>query len=348
MTEQEPRAITDFQHRQASHCESGSTANLCHFQGIDISEPMAFGIGAGLYFAYLFFLRAAHVRITSFRRSPGTVIRNTFRRLGIRYCRRSFWSRARAQRLLDQVLEQGQPVICQASLYWLPYFPLSMRLHFNAHHIVVYGRDDGHYVVSEPMLEEPKTLTRDDLERARFARGGMNPNGRMYWLRDKPEPRSVDLARPILQGIQDVCYQMLVPPVPILGVRGIRFLARDVMRWKQKLPEADVRENLSQIIYMQELVGSGGAGYRAMYAAFLSEAARVMQSEELAEATERMTAIVERWQDFGVLATRFVRGRPNPGDEYASMAEALRDLAAQEEALYRKLREYAKRREAVL
>ncbi len=49
-----------------------------------------------------------------------------------------------------------------------------------------------------------------------------------------------------------------------------------------------------------------------------------------------------------MLATRCVRGRPNPGDSYAAMAESLRGLAGEEEKLYRKLRDYAKRREASL
>jgi hypothetical protein len=347
--EEEPRVITNFEHHHAAHCESGATAGLCRYQGIeDVTEPLAFGIGGGVFFGYFPFLRAAHIRVTTYRRTPGGILCNAFRRLGIRYYRKNFWSKAKAARAVDEVLDQGTPVMCQVSLYWLPYFAPSMRIHFNAHHIVVYGREDGHYVISEPMLEEPVTLTRDELTRARFARGGMNPNGRMYWLRDDPQPRSVNLSRPILQGIQDVCYHMLVPPVPLLGIRGIRFLARDVLRWKRKLPDDVVRENLSQIVYMQELVGSGGAGYRAMYAAFLTEAADVMKSEELADAGRKMTAIADQWRDFAVLATRFVRRRPNPGDTYSSMANALQSLAAQEETLYRDLREYAKRTEASL
>ena len=348
MTEKQSCVVTGFQHHQAAHCETGATSNLLRYQGFDISEPMALGIGGGLTFGYFPFLRMAHMLLTTFRTMPGQVMRATCRRLGVRLYRQKFWLRARAQQRLDAVLEQGRPVMCQTSLYWLPYFPPGMRLHFNGHHIVIYGRDNGRYLVSEPMLDEVVTLTGAELERARFARGGMNPNGRMYWLCEQPQPRSVDLTRPILAGIRQVCYRMLVPPVPMLGVRGIRFLARDLMRWKRKLPEDEVRENLSGIVFMQELVGSGGAGYRAMYAGFLTEAAELLKSEELAEAGRNMSAIVDQWRDFAVLATRFVRGRPNPGDSYTAMAESLRDLAGEEEKLFRKLRDYAKRKEALL
>jgi hypothetical protein len=340
--------VTKFQHHQGAHCETAATSNLLRYQGFDISEPMALGIGGGLAFGYFPFLRMAHLRLTTFRTVPGRVARTACRRMGLRLQRQKFWVHSRAQQRLDEELEQGRPVICQTSLYWLPYFPPGMRLHFNGHHIVVYGREDGRYLVSEPMMEEVVTLTPVELERARFARGGMNPNGRMYWLVEDPKPRSVDLTRPILAGIQEVCYRMLVPPIPFLGVRGIRFLGRDLLRWKRKLPEDQVREALSGIVFMQELVGSGGAGYRAMYAGFLTEAAEVLKSEELAQAARSMTVIVDQWRAFAVLATRFIRGRPNPGDTYTSMAEALKALAGEEEKLHRKLRDYAKRREASL
>ena len=349
VTEKDNRVSINYPHSQGAHCESGATAGLCRYQGIgDMTEPLAFGIGGGVFFGYFPFLRAAHILVTTYRRTPGGIVCNAFRRLGIRYYRKSFWSKAKAARAVDEVLDQGKPVMCQTSLYWLPYFPPGMRVHFNAHHVVVYGRENGRYLISDPILDDVATLTREELTRARFARGGMNPNGRIYWLRDDPQPRSVDLSRPILQGIQDVCYHMLVPPVPLLGIRGIRFLARDVMRWKRKLPDDVVRENLSHIVYMQELVGSGGAGYRAMYAAFLTEAADVLKAEVLAEAGQTMTAIADQWRDFAVLATRFVRGRPNPGDTYSAMADALQALASQEETLYRGLRQYAKRTEASL
>lgn len=46
-----------FPHRQSAHCESGVTANLLTCGGIEISEAMAFGIGSGLFFGYVPFLK---------------------------------------------------------------------------------------------------------------------------------------------------------------------------------------------------------------------------------------------------------------------------------------------------
>jgi len=40
-----------FVHQQAAHCETGVTSALFRFQGVDISEPMIFGIGSGIFSA---------------------------------------------------------------------------------------------------------------------------------------------------------------------------------------------------------------------------------------------------------------------------------------------------------
>ncbi|MCJ7784737.1 MAG: BtrH N-terminal domain-containing protein, partial [Desulfobacterales bacterium] len=43
----------DFDHRQAAHCENGVISNLLRFHNINLSEAMVFGIGSGLFFAYM-------------------------------------------------------------------------------------------------------------------------------------------------------------------------------------------------------------------------------------------------------------------------------------------------------
>ncbi|MBA4395138.1 MAG: peptidase, partial [Desulfobacca sp.] len=46
----------NFNHRQAAHCENGTTSNLLRFHHLDLSEAMVFGIGAGLFFAFMPFI----------------------------------------------------------------------------------------------------------------------------------------------------------------------------------------------------------------------------------------------------------------------------------------------------
>ncbi|HBK71973.1 MAG TPA: peptidase, partial [Flavobacteriaceae bacterium] len=50
----------DFTHYQSAHCENGVVSNLLKHKGHDISEPMVFGIGSGLFFVYIPFLKVNH------------------------------------------------------------------------------------------------------------------------------------------------------------------------------------------------------------------------------------------------------------------------------------------------
>jgi hypothetical protein len=48
----------DFKHTQAAHCENGVTTSLLRHHGVNqITEPLAFGIGSGLFFIYIPFMK---------------------------------------------------------------------------------------------------------------------------------------------------------------------------------------------------------------------------------------------------------------------------------------------------
>ena len=42
-----------LQHKPAAHCENGTISNLLRFYGVEVSEPMAFGLSSGLFFVHL-------------------------------------------------------------------------------------------------------------------------------------------------------------------------------------------------------------------------------------------------------------------------------------------------------
>lgn len=334
-----PDITIDFAHRQTTHCESGAMINLLRFHGVELTEPMAFGIGGGIFFGYFPLLRMAHIRVTTFRRMPGAIFRKGLKRLGVAHRTTAFFRPDAAQRTLDRLLDDGTPVACQVGFFWLPYVPRAMRSHFNAHNIVIYGRHGDDYLVSEPGMEQVQTIRRADLARARFAKGGLNPRGRLYWLTRDRAAGQPDLTAPILAGLKDTCYNMLDIPFPVLGVRGIRYLARDLVKWQRQLDGDALRDNLNQIIIMQEVVGSGGAGFRFMFAAFLAEAAAVLAAPDLAQASRDMTALGDHWRDFALITSRFIKNRSQSGDTYQTVVDRLNDLADREETAYRRLRE---------
>ncbi len=329
----------DFKHRQAAHCESGVTANMLTHHGVAISEAMAFGIGAGLFFGYLPFIRPNNLPLTTFRVSTGKIFGTVTKALGISVKSETFRSKERSMDALDELLEAGIPVGIQAGVFWLPYFPPAYRFHFNAHNLVVCGREGDDYWVSDPLFEEPVRCSSEGLRKARFARGPLGPRGRMYYI--DGGSGAAEFVAPARSGIGKVCNAMLGAPLPLIGVRGVRFLAGRMERWEKKLGRQSAIQHVAQVIRMQEEIGTGGAGFRFIYAAFLQELAGLTGEEEFAEFSGRMTAVGDRWRMFAARGSRYCKGRSREGEGLPFLADILRECAGMEKELYTDLAEFA-------
>lgn len=327
-----------FDHRQSSHCESGVASNLLQYHGHTISEAMAFGIGEGLFFVYLPFIKVNALPLTAFRCEGGGILKRVTRRMGCRLKWRTFRDPSRAMDELDRKLDEGTPVGCRTGGYWLPYFPPAFRIHFNLHNIVVYGRRGDDYLISDPVFPEPVVCPRKDLIKARFAKGALAPRGTMYYMASNSS--EFDQTRAIRKGIRGTCRKMLQTPGPIAGVGGIRFLARRVENWPRRLGERRARQCLGQLIRMQEEIGTGGGGFRFMYAAFLQEAGDRLRAPRLDEISNELTAVGDRWRDFALLGARVCKGKAAADESYPALATLLRDCAAGEEKVFRSLRAF--------
>jgi hypothetical protein len=324
-----------FPHRQSAHCESGVAANLFTFHGAPVSEAMVFGLGSGLFFGYFPFIRINRLPLTTFRAAPGRILRRAAKRLGIDIRFRTFGNRERGMAELDRLLDRGIPVGVQTGVYWLPYFPPSLRFHFNAHNLVVTGKEGNSYRISDPVFGEPVSCPAEDLERARFARGTLAPRGKMYFVGNVPE--KIDPAPAIASAVREVCFLMNRLPIPLIGVRGIRHLAGRLASWPSRLGPRKALLYLGNVIRMQEEIGTGGAGFRFMYAAFLQEAAAVLGDDRFLELSRRMTAVGDRWRDFAMEGARQCKGRPGENGGFDTLARIVGECADREQELYRDL-----------
>jgi hypothetical protein len=326
----------DFKHRFLAHCETGCVAGLLQHAGIDMDEPMVFGIGAGLYFGYFPFIQVGVHKLTTFRNRPGTIFNAASKRLGIDLHVRQFSDEKQAMDELDALLERGIPVGVQLGTFWLPYMLPAARIHVNLHNAIVFGREGDDYLISDITQQQPVTCPRDALQRSRFAKGTMKPKGRMYHV----EPGS-KMARELTPSVRDsvraVCNQMTTW-FPMVGVRGIELLARNVRRWKSGLGEPALRANLSDVICMSELFGTGGGGFRFMYAAFVKQAGERTGNPRLAALTGTFLDVGTRWRAFASAAHRFCKGRMLPGEEYEMLPEMLEAIAERERRACAELR----------
>ncbi len=329
-----------FQHRQSAHCESGVMASLLSHAGLPMSEPMAFGLASGLAFAYLPIVKLSGMPLIAYRMPPKHLIKTLSKRLGARLNSRTFGNPEQGRRELDALLDQGRLAGLQSSVFWLPYFPPEMRFHFNAHNLLAYGRDGDEYLISDPVFEEPVRCAAADLQKARFAKGALAAKGLMYWLDDVPQEQ--DWEKLIRQAVLGTTRILDGMPLPWIGIRGIQHLARQV----ERLDPAQTKYNhlyLTHIVRMQEEIGTGGAGFRFMYASFLQEAGEKIGAAELGEASTRLTAIGDDWRQFASACVRASRSKGEAPD-FRPIAEMLRGIAGQERALMKELGAWSKRK----
>ncbi|AEH01924.1 BtrH N-terminal domain-containing protein [Lacinutrix sp. 5H-3-7-4] len=324
-----------FTHHQTAHCENGVISNLMKHNGFNISEPMAFGIGSGLLFCYIPFLKVNHAPSFSYRSMPGTIFKRFAKRTGIKIKRQKFKNSKDAKAVLDKNLKDNNPVGLQVGVFGLTYFPDEYRFHFNAHNLVVYGKNENTYLISDPVMETVTTLTDKELEKVRFAKGALAPKGHMYYPVDFPKELSLEKA--IVKGIKHTCRDMLAP-MPVIGVKGIKYTAKLIRKWPKTKGTKKANHYLGQIVRMQEEIGTGGGGFRYIFAAFLQEASKVLNNDKLLELSKEMTLIGDLWRDFAVDASRIYRNRSSKVDGYNDIANQLEIIADKEKAFFTTLK----------
>jgi hypothetical protein len=325
----------DYQHIQAAHCENGVTTSLLRHSGISkITEPLAFGIGSGLFFVYIPFMKINNGPAIAFRTQPGLIFKRTCRALGIPVTRKKFSSREQASKVLEECLQAGQPVGCQVGVYYLTYFPKEYRFHFNAHNIIVFGKEEDRYLISDPVMETATSLSSYELERVRFARGAFAPRGQIYYPSVMKDVSDEQMRRAIRTGIRRNVRDMLHIPGNIAGVRGIRYTAKKIRKWRDQLGIEKAGSYLAQLVRMQEEIGTGGGGFRFIYGAFLQEAYTYIPVEDLPEISKKFTQTGDLWRTAAVQAAGIYKGRLGSQQDFNVMSDYLLEIAALEKQAF--------------
>jgi hypothetical protein len=257
--------------------------------------------------------------------------------MGIDYFRKGFRDPEEAMNELDRVLDTGIPVGLQVGVYNLPFFPAEYRMHYNMHNMVVYGRENGMYYIADSVVPGEHKLTREELKRVRYPKGPFNPKGKMYYV--KSLPKDIDYKTAIIKGLKKVIFENTVP-FWMVGVKGIRYLAGKLRKWPVKLGDKVASRYLGQLILNQEEIGTGGCGYRYIFAAFLSEAAKILDDPKFIEFTKQTNAIASKWREFSYQGARNCKERSGPEVTYDALADILLEVADLEEKLMKDIKNH--------
>jgi hypothetical protein len=130
---------------------------------------------------------------------------------------------------------------------------------------------------------------------------------------------------------------MLKTPVPIAGLRAMKYLAKHIKELRNK-DKKYAKLFLGHIVRMQEEIGTGGAGFRFMYASFLQEASEIFDNDEiLKEASEMMLGVGDEFREFALLIAKSLKSKDI---DFNTIANRLVEIQESEKQVYKKMLEF--------
>jgi hypothetical protein len=187
-------------------------------------------------------------------------------------------------------------------------------------------------------MEVTTSLSPEELEKVRFAQGALAPKGHLYYPKQVGIITEETIRKGIIKGIKRNCRDMLYIPGNVAGVKGIKYTANKIEDWRDKLGPRQAALHLGQIVRMQEEIGTGGGGFRFLYAAFLEEAAVILKNDELIGVSEQITKAGDLWRDSALQMSGIYKGRLTTQADFKASADILREISAVEKQAFKNLR----------
>lgn len=280
-------SVPGYVHTPGHHCGSTALRNLLGFHGVaNLSEEMAFGLGAGACFYYVALEDASPTRWFNGRTAR---LEENFSELtgGVLQLRTfdegddGAWEAAREE------VDAGNPVLLLTDLYYLDHYGNSA--HFPGHAVVLAGYDEQFAHLSDTGFEQLQTTTRlEDLDRARHSGHPAYPlSGHMFTASGAVTQEQLRAAIPA--AIDRAAQAMVASEFgEFSGLGAVERLAKEAGNWPEVAEDWQWCARFGyQVI---ERRGTGGGAFRLMYSRFLEEAGRP-EAPLAAEAAARWTAL---------------------------------------------------------
>jgi hypothetical protein len=260
--------VPGYRHTPGHHCGSTALRNLLAFHGAEVSEEMAFGLGAGACFYYVTLPEQSPSRFTNGR--VGQLEQNFLELTGTPLRLRTSDDDAEAWRMASEAVEEGRPAVLLTDLYYLDHYGNSA--HFPGHAVVLAGFDDEVAYLSDTGFEELQTTKLENLSKARHSKNPAFPlSGHMLDMPNGSRIEASDLSGAIPGAIARATEQMLEPAFgEFQGLPALERFAAEAPDWPA---EAEDWQWCARFAYQViERRGTGGGNFRLMYGRFLEEA----------------------------------------------------------------------------
>jgi hypothetical protein len=307
-------------------------ADVLRTVGIDLSEPMAFGLGAGP--AFVLVEGAGFTPSTMFFGRSIGFEQDLCRALGVAFDDRSQPNFDEAWPVLHGGLQEGRPALLVTDIKYLPHYGTST--HFNGHRVVLAGEDAaaGTALVADTHF--------DGLCEVPFAslRAAMESDAPPVTIRDCSfafieSPREKPDLHAAARSAVQAAAQAQFDDGGYTGVPGIERLARSMARWSDRADRDWCARFGYQVI---ERRGTGGGLFRRLYSRFLSEAGETLPDPELLGLAPIAGAAANAWT---ALAEELKALSEQKAPTYDKASELALAAAAGERALWEAARRVA-------
>lgn len=316
--------LKDFPAAEGLHCSSTSVRKVLEYDGVLITEALAFGLGSGLGFFYLENDDISPARVLNGRAPDleGSFYSHAGEPLK--------WAGLWDPGAMAACLEEGRPVLAQTDLFHLPYY--QPPVHFPGHGIVVAGvdLDAAEATIMDQGFADPQRTSLKDLRLAMESTAPPLLTERYRW---GPAPRIApgSFARPEVfkAALRHSIKVMEGDSSGLQGLPAMERLARDLSNW------ADLQDARWCARFAYQSIrkrGTDGASFRFLYAAFLREAGAFVPSLRGSDAAPLYEEAGRCWVSLASLFKDvFVTGDDTLFKACAQAAKALLD--AEREAL---------------
>ncbi len=306
--------IKNFKPFEGQHCETTATGSLLHHLGINLSEPMLFGLGEGLNFI-IWNMKTMEFPFIGGRIKTDLLTQNISRHLYLKLNVRETSSSKKAWENVKENIDSGFPVGIKLDCYYLDYF--TKKFHFAGHYVAMYGYDENNAYLVDTIQQGGLVKTSlKNFELARNEKGPMSSKNLSYTI--EVTNKKYDLKKEIMQAIGNNAKNYLNPPIQNISYKGILKTSKEIIKWFKR--SKDVEGDFKTTAVLMEKAGTGGALFRNLYRDFLKESYQTLKVGEIKESHEMFVDIARLWRAVSKL---FMKAGDTKDIEYINRASEI-------------------------
>jgi hypothetical protein len=291
------------------------------YYGVNLSEEMLLGLGAGLHFYYFSFRNLPHPFIGG-RMLPRKFEENLAQHSHINIHIKTTTGEQSAWNSIKSQLILNHPIIVYVEMSALEYLHMPEDQRFGSHCVTVFGfdeeenvvyvsdRDQVGYPITVSSLEHPQNhhiVPIPELSKARVSKMEPFPPDNT-WLEIEWNFYHFLTRYQIFTAIRENMIQFLNAPNTNEGLRAILLFARSMDKWKNWSAEKLNHAALNAFMMIDQIGGTGGGAFRKMYGLFLLEAAHQAAAPALGAIGEQYLFLGEQWDEVGHLFFNLYQG----------------------------------------